>query len=252
MDFGDDIIGALENWGEKALVPVVTILRHHARASANNREEFKKNDINLTQAHAAASSALMNLASRSAGKNIGEVAEARGRQLDLIAHFIQGIDLCEVSTVQGLYVQAASLLRQEHELISAAQEAGAGLRKDGRTPHATFGILKNMGRVYGELSGAAHVSQASLLRGVIAEERSEMKGPSIFPLYHRELARNLYALHVSYIVFMAWVAGDVNEALGLGGLSDDEMKLLSSSLGVLADEGLITVQEVAVDVPIAN
>ncbi|WP_234894846.1 hypothetical protein [Agrobacterium vitis] len=251
LKFGDDIVGALDNWGEKALVPVSIIAGKHLEVSHLNRKKFKDNDIRLTEAHAFAWSALGNLISRSAGAKIKENPN-NSQKLNLISHFLQSINLCEVAVVEGLYVQAATLLRQEHEIISAVQELGVGSRKDGKTPHATIGVLKNMGKAYGELSGAAHVSQSALLHTIIEMEVGELKGPSAFPIYHRELARNLYALHVCYIVLMARLAGEVNDEIGLGGLSADEEKMVVLAMATLHEEGLIEIEEAPLNKPIAE
>jgi hypothetical protein len=251
LKFGDDIVGALDNWGEKALVPVSIIAGKHLEVCQVNRGKFKDNDIRLTEAHAFAWSALGNLISRSAGAKIMEDPDV-SQQLNLISHFLQSINLCEVAVVEGLYLQAATLLRQEHEIISAVQELGVGKRKDGKTPHATIGVLKNMGKAYGELSGAAHVSQSVLLHSIIEMEKGELRGPSAFPIYHRELARNLYALHVCYIVLMARIAGEVNEVIGLSGLSEDEEKMVVLAMSTLHEEGLIDIEEAALDKPISE
>ncbi|MEH6521186.1 hypothetical protein [Sulfitobacter sp.] len=242
LGYGDDIISSMENWGEKTLAPVSILMGQHAERCAKNRKQFKENDIVLTQAHASACSAFLNFISRCCGKQFDEVIGDPAQQLDLITHFIHGINLCEIAIVEGLYTQAATLLRQEHELISAVQELGVSKRKDGKTPHATFGRLKNMGKVYGELSGAAHVSQSHLMHDIIATEIGDRKGPSVVPLFHRELARNLYALHVSYICQMTFITDEVHGALGIGNLLEEEKSLLVVATKILHDEGLIEIE----------
>lgn len=109
-----------------------------------------------------------------------------------------------------------------------------------------------MGRAYGELSGAAHVSQSVLLHSIIEMEKGELRGPSAFPIYHRELARNLYALHVCYIALMARLAGEVNYEIGLGGLSSDEEEMVVLSMATLHKEGLIEIEVAPLDKPIAE
>lgn len=205
----------------------------------------------MTEAHAFACSAFMNLVSRSAGKKIPEDVNT-SQQINLLSHFMQGIHLCEEAIVEGLYVQAATLLRQEHEIISAVQELGIGRRKDGKTPHATVGALKNMGKVYGDLSGAAHVSQSQLLHDIVEMERGELRGPSAFPIYHRDLARNLYSLHVCYIVLMGRLTAEIHDAIGLGGASNDEEKMMVLAIATLHEEGLIEIEEAPLDKPIAE
>lgn len=242
LSYGDDIISSMKNWGEKTLAPVSILMGKHAEQCAKNREAFKENDIILTQAHASACSAFLNFISRCCGRQFDEVTGAPAQQLDLITHFMHGINLCEIAIVEGLYAQAATLLRQEHELISAVQELGVSKRKDGKTPHATIGRLKNMGKVYGELSGAAHVSQSRLMHDIIATEMGDRRGPSVVPLFHRELARNLYALHVSYICQMTFIADEVHGALGIGNLIGEEKSLLVVATKILHDEGLIEIE----------
>ena len=242
LGYGDDIISVMENWGEKTLAPVSILMGKHAERCAKNREKFKENDIVLTQAHASACSAFLNFISRCCGNQFDELTGDPAQQLDLITHFLHGINLCEIAIVEGLYTQAATLLRQEHELISAVQELGISKRKDGKTPHPTIGRLKNMGKVYGELSGAAHVSQANLMHNIIATEIGDRKGPSVVPLFHRELARNLYALHVSYICQMAFITNDVHGTHGIGHLLEEERDLLVVATKILLDEGLIEIE----------
>ncbi|CAN7586603.1 hypothetical protein [Pararhizobium sp. LjRoot238] len=100
LKFGDDIVGAVENWGEKAFAPVSIVGGQHMERCKSNRETFKNNDIKLTDAHAVASSAFMNLVSRSAGKKIAEDANA-SQQINLLSHFMQGIHLCEEAIVES-------------------------------------------------------------------------------------------------------------------------------------------------------
>ncbi|NTF13930.1 hypothetical protein [Agrobacterium tumefaciens] len=251
LKFGDDMVGALSNWGEKALIPVSIVGGKHMERREANRAKFKENDIKLTEAHAFACSALMNLFSRNAGRKIKEDPKA-SKQINLLSHFMQGIHLCEEAIVEGLYVQAATLLRQEHEIVSAVQELGIDKRRDGKTPHATIGVLKNMGKVYGDLSGAAHVSQSALLHDIVEMEQGELRGPSAFPIYHRDLARNLYSLHVCYIVMFGRLTSQIHDAIGLDGASEDEEKMLYLAMATLEGEGLINIEEAPLDKPIAT
>ncbi|MBU2031505.1 MAG: hypothetical protein KKG69_01520 [Alphaproteobacteria bacterium] len=178
-----------------------------------------------------------------AGKPIPAGREDAQGQAALITHFVQGIDLCETAIVEGLYPQAATLLRQQHEIIAAVEEFTAGRRKDGRTPHATIGVLRDMGRVYGDLSGGAHVSHANLLKNFVIMEIGENNGPSLLPIYHHEITINLYALHVSYILIMLELAGDVQSSVTGDRLNPDEVKLHFIGRQILIDLGLIRFEE---------
>ncbi|PKP68450.1 MAG: hypothetical protein CVT83_05375 [Alphaproteobacteria bacterium HGW-Alphaproteobacteria-5] len=172
-------------------------------------------------------------------------------QAALIAHFVQGVDLCETAIVEGLYPQAATLLRQQHEIIAAVEEFTEGRRKDGKTPHATIGVLRDMGRVYGDLSGGAHVSHANLLKNFVIMEIGQNNGPSLLPIYHHEITTNLYALHVSYILMMLELAGDIQNGVTGDTLNPDEVKLHLIGREILVDLGLIRFEE-APDTQIAK
>ncbi|WP_349434461.1 hypothetical protein [Pararhizobium sp. A13] len=186
-------------------------------------------------------SALANFLSRVAGKPIPEEYEEAQGQITLIAHFAQGFHLCEMAVFEGLSPQAATLLRQQHEIVAAVQEYSAGRRKDAKTPHATIGVLRDMARAYGDLSGAAHVSQAQLLKDFVVMEVEERRGPSLLPVYHADLTRNLYALHVCYITVMAQLASGIHFELTGDELHDDEKTLIGIAL--LVDAGLIKFEE---------
>lgn len=242
--FGSDWMAKLSNIGEKTMVPVSVYGGMVMEQCQKNREKFKeeKGWEELSQAHASAISALVNFLSRIAGKAIPEDREDLQGQMTLIAHFVQGIQFVETAVVEGLYPQAATLLRQEHEIVAAVEEFTAGRRKDAKTPYATIGVLKNMGQVYGDLSGAAHVSQAQLLKDIVTMEIGEKRGPSLLPIYHSELSRNLYALHISYIIMIAQLANDIHHALTGDKLHEDEVKLIVVAKSILIESGLMKVE----------
>lgn len=96
-----------------------------------------------------------------------------------------------------------------------------------------------MGRVYGDLSGAAHVSQAELLKNFVVIEIGEQRAPSLLPVYRGELSRNLYALQTSYMIMIAWLASDIHGSLYGDQLNEDESKLLAISQSRLVETGLM-------------
>ncbi|WP_246734857.1 hypothetical protein [Chelativorans sp. ZYF759] len=250
-DIGEDWMSRMGNIGEKTLGPVAIHGGLQLKHRQQNRDAFKssKESELITQAHASAVSALVNFLSRMAGKPIPADREDAQGQAALIAHFVQGIDLCETAIVEGLYPQAATLLRQQHEIIAAVEEFTADRRKDGKTPHATIGVLRDMGRIYGDLSGGAHVSHANLLKNFVIIEIGENNGPSLLPIYHHEITLNLYALHVSYILMMLELAGDVQNSVTGDTLNSDEVKLHFIGRQILIDLGLIRFEEASVPPP---
>ncbi|CAK7262328.1 MAG TPA: hypothetical protein VGN93_14060 [Shinella sp.] len=242
--FGSDWMAKMGNIGEKTLGPVTIYGGMVMEQCEKNRKKFKAEKLfpDISQAHASAISALVNFLSRIAGKSIPEDRVDIHGQMTLIAHFVQGIQFVETAIVEGLYPQAATLLRQEHEIVAAVEEYSAGRRKDAKTPFATIGVLKNMGQVYGDLSGAAHVSQAQLLKDIVIMEMGEKRGPSLLPIYHKDLSQNLYALHVSYITMIAQLADEVHRGLTGEEFHEDELKLLVIAKKILIDSGLMKLE----------
>ncbi|EKY27475.1 hypothetical protein HMPREF0185_02039 [Brevundimonas diminuta 470-4] len=244
-DIGEDWMSRMQGIGEKTLGPVAIHGGLQMKRREQNRAAFKNSKEwgLITQAHASAVNALVNFLSRIAGKPIPADREDVQGQAALIAHFVQGIDLCETAIVEGFYPQAATLLRQQHEIIAAVEEFTVGRRKDGKTPHATIGVLRDMGRTYGDLSGGAHVSHANLLKNFVIMAIGEHDGPSLLPIYHHEITLNFYALHVSYILMMAQLAGEVENSVTGDTLNPDEVNLLFVGRQILMDLGLIRFEE---------
>lgn len=126
-------------------------------------------------------------------------------QLPLLASFIQGIDLCEISIMEGLYSQAATLLKQELETIAAVNECIIEKRKNKRTPnvkHVGFGL----GEEYGFLNGIGHLSDKDLFEHIfsaVPDSRMKDQRPvSIVPQFDKEYCRYFYSMHI-LLIFQA-------------------------------------------------
>ncbi|EIJ82682.1 hypothetical protein [Bacillus methanolicus] len=159
--------------------------------------------------------------------------------MSLIASFIQGIDLCETTISEGLYAQAANLLKQELETIAAIEEFIIGNRKDGKTPNVRF-VNWDMGRIYGELNKVAHVSERKVLDPLYQMECSCSSNPvSILPVYKKEISRKLYALHVSFIIQVAKHLIDLYNELYNEKATATEYLMLVGAMKRLEDEGFL-------------
>ncbi|AIE59958.1 hypothetical protein BMMGA3_07750 [Bacillus methanolicus MGA3] len=169
----------------------------------------------------------------------GESNESISGRLSLIASFIQGIDLCETTISEGLYAQAANLLKQELETIAAIEEFIIGNRKDGKTPNVRF-VNWDMGRIYGELNKVAHVSERKVLDPLYQMECSCSSNPvSILPVYKKEISRKLYALHVSFIIQVAKHLIDLYNELYNEKATATEYLMLVGAMKRLEDEGFL-------------
>jgi hypothetical protein len=154
----------------------------------------------------------------------------------LSAQFIQGIEVCEVCIVEGLYIQAAALLKQEVESIEALYEYSQGTRKRGKTPRVS-GRLKGFGRTYGELNDLAHVSKNDILQSVLHYESSKYSGPSISPVYNSELTKKFYATHIYLIVELSRANSLLFDEVFSESLNEEEMSLIFGALKILIEGG---------------
>lgn len=124
----------------------------------------------------------------------------------LLASFASSMSLAQVITIQGLYVPAATLVRQQMECVTQldAIESGKPRRKD-RTAHV--GALRwKLAKAYGSLSDIAHNDPIKLLQ-LLAEQHaaapdSDLSAPageadrqavsiSVYPRYIEWKARQL-------------------------------------------------------------
>ena len=142
--------------------------------------------------------------------------------MSLTAQFVQGIDICETSISEGLYSQAAALLKQELETLAAVDEFENDRRKDGKTPNVGNGIMRDFGPIYGDLNNIAHVSRHDLARQLVTIEQGEICAPSLIPRYDRELARFLYGNHVYFIIEVTRQTAQIFEEIFGEGLSKEE------------------------------
>ena len=150
---------------------------------------------------------------------------SRRETLDVLVHTVRqdrtlqeweatfaAINMCSVPTVQlileGLYLQACALVRQELEGLARLGGVKRGETKEKKVfPVSELG--KDLSSYYGELSTGAHLAS---LDAVLAQSRVHAEsaagfallphGSSLLPTYDERLAAGLFAIHL-----------DVREAL---------------------------------------
>lgn len=217
--------------------PAVTLLTRQMEARQKIREHWRKDGGALLDAHQFAFSAVAQMADRFGGRRFEQQIGAMEGRMSLTAQFIQGVDTCETTISEGLYSQAAALLKQEMEIIEAVHEFEEGSRRDGRTPK--LGKLKAFGRVYGHFNEFAHASQEKIAKSLVTLKVGELCGPSIVPLYDPHIAQLFYGLH-TYFIFMC--ANQMNslflDLFGVG-LNDVETKWLFLCLDILVREDVV-------------
>jgi len=162
--------------------------------------------------------------------------DVEGR-MSLTAQFIQGIDICEVTISEGLYSQAAALLKQEMETIEAVDEYETGRRREGRTPQ--LNLLSGFGRVYGEFNNFAHVSIEEIHKNIVNFVHEDVSGPSVNPQYQRHIANYFYGYHVLFITYCASQMKKILKEVYNLELTVDELKWLGMTLNILKQNEFI-------------
>ena len=133
----------------------------------------------------------------------GKTDKSVSARLPLIASFIQGIDICEICISEGLYTQAAVMLKQELETVAAVDECERGKRKDQQTPNVKY-VKFGLKREYSLLNGIGHVSDFKIFEKIhraIPDPNVEGQQPiSILPQFQAELCTYFYAMHILLIL----------------------------------------------------
>ncbi|MCA3502626.1 MAG: hypothetical protein IOD05_05095 [Rhodobacter sp.] len=153
--------------------------------------------------------------------------------------FIQGVDICEASIAEGLYSQAAALLKQELETLAAVDEYEHDRRRDGRTPNIGNGAMRAFGPIYGDLNSISHVSQHDLARQLVSVELGDIRAPTLIPQYNRALAKFLYGNHVFFVIVAMRQVERIFLHLFDEGLSEEEQKWLELAMTILLREDVI-------------
>ena len=213
--------------------PAVRLLSAQMKARQKLRAAWKEDAGDLIDAHQFALSAVYAMIDRFSGRRFEKQPQAVEGRMSLTAQFIQGVDICEVSISEGLYSQAAALLKQQLETIAAIDEYKNNRRKEGMTPSIGRGATSGFGPIYGDLNNIAHVSRHDLARQLVTVERGEICAPSLIPQYNRELARFLYGNHVYFIVEVGRQTASIFDDIFGEGLAKEESEWIFLAITIL-------------------
>jgi hypothetical protein len=224
----------------EALVRSATQLLGYQVAAGNaNREKSKKAYGLILEAHMAVTGAIGSALTRNDGVRSKIVGHSQ-RQIVLIASFIQGLNIAECAISEGYYVQAAALLRQELETIAALEELKSGKRADQRTPNVKH-VPWSLGRLYSDLSKAAHAADHDVLQQVLAPDHSLLPedtiGVTMTAQFRKNMAWRMMGFHVALLLLLA-VHLDAHYKMVSGtGLNEMEVAALRNAQQMLLDEG---------------
>lgn len=221
--------------------PAVELLaeQHAERAGLRTRWINESHDLNF--AHETALSVLASAVKRNSGKKFHNSSKSIDGRLSLIAQFIQGVDLCETSISEGMYSQAAALLKQELETVTAIDEYERGTRREGKTPNISGTVLSGFGPIYGDLNDIAHVARHDIAVQLVAVSAGDLRGPSSVPRYNAGLARFLYGNHIYFIIEVGKQACKLfEEVYGAGGgMTDKEKDWFFVAMTILLKEEVL-------------
>lgn len=219
--------------------PAVNLMAEQLEARKRNRERWKKEAAALIDAHQLAFSSVVSMILRFSGRSFDKQSLSVEGRMCLAAQFLQGIEICESSISEGLYSQAAALLKQEMETLTAIDEFENARRKDGKTPNIGHGIIAEFGPVYGDLNNIAHVSRHEIARQLVTVDDAGTCAPSLIPQYNPELARFQYGNHVYFIIEAAKQTARTFQEIFAEGMSTEEDKWIFTALIILLKEKAI-------------
>jgi hypothetical protein len=163
----------------------------------------------------------------------------------LFAAFVIGMPLCEQAIEEGRYLQAMALLRQEMETLAQVMLSHAGKRKHGEVANVAI-LGKDIARVYGELSAAAHASSHPMASDVLTQIMDHKDAPGglratlFYPVENLVLARQAFALHLVLTMnLIGQVADDYNKAHPGDGFSSRDQETLNFAVELMNAEGLL-------------
>lgn len=197
----------------------------------------------IAEAYALALHVVASASSRALEK-FAEYTSESARRNSIVAGYTVGLTLVEGAILGGYNAQAAALVRQELEAIAALEEIRLGSRKERKTPNVRH-VPSVPGRLYGDLSNAAHFSDSATLRAVTAfnGEIKEAPGPTavwlLSPQHIPDTTRRLFALHTLLLLhFAEHQAEHYHEHHGLES-TDEEIQSIERALVLLRQAGAI-------------
>jgi hypothetical protein len=218
----------------KALVGGLAFLEKQKEEGKKIRERWMADAKEILDSHWLAVSAIAILVDSKSGVP-GKSSDVLEQRISLVSSFVQGIDLCETSISEGFYVQATALLKQEMETIAALRECQAGHRRNKRTPN-----VKDLGsefaKIYGDLNSVAHVAEQTHLGNIISLQlRSDTRAGSVVPIYNKDLAFQLYCLHVYFLIQIALEIDIIMTELYCEPTPDVAKDMLARSIKILVE-----------------
>ena len=222
----------------------VAIGRHYEIRCKNDRSLNKKDSLKdipgeLVYAHILLVGVIASILEESGEKTLPFENETFRRKFVLIAAFIQGISLCEQSILQGQYLQAASLIRQEYETIILLVEVEKGRRKDGKNANPQNAPWNGY-RLNIPLCNLAHLSQHKLLEKIIGYNGTWGSYSSALPQYQKDSAIDFYETHLGLLLNLTQIFYHLCCEIRDDALDERRRDVLETVTGTLMKYKIIT------------
>ena len=202
-------------------------------------KSFRNQNIDLIDAQQSAFTALASMLERRLGEEVQGISEADQGSISLIAQFVVGIEQCKISIEEGLYAQAAALLKQELETVSAIEEYRDDRRKEGKTPKIGHGLTQNYGKVYGRLNEICHPSRHDWAKTLVVQKIETVTGANILAVYNGQIARFLYGQHVIYLDMIVQLSDEILYKLYGCSMNSQEIEWAFITKMLLASGGIV-------------
>jgi hypothetical protein len=222
------------------VTPARRILSRQAIAKEAVQRKWMEDAGELVSAHQFAFSALAGVVDRFSGQPIAQPSPEIEGRICLIAQFILGVELCESAISNGLYSQAAALLKQQLETIAAIDEYKGGRRIEKKTPNIKTGPTARLGGAYGAFNNIAHVSRHEIAKSIVLQQSGEVVGANILPVYNRNMAHYLYGQHVYYISLVFHQAVELFEQVYGESMTNEEVESYAAAMVILLQAKVIS------------
>lgn len=126
----------------------------------------------------------------------GKTDEELGKILQLTTIFWQGQFCTEQMISEGQYIKAATVIKQDIEIVTRIIQIKQGVAKDGKTPNVKY-APSMLHLHYADMNDIAHVSKPILLNTLTSITEETFTAVSIMPIFHEGISKNLYEIHLS-------------------------------------------------------
>lgn len=215
--------------------PAVDFLADQQRRRALVRKAFKKEARGFLLAHELVLSGIASCLNRFGGKkwppDLDQATRLKVVQISqLTSLFLHGIDPCEVAIAEGLYGQAAALIRQQMEILGAIDEVWLDKRNPRSTPKVSS-LHADIRQHYGGLSELAHAAVPDYLNRMYTDIKGDLVGASIAPKFNKDMALFMYRIELGILFEFARRQEDtLKAAYGVDVFSDEEIRLFGTAM----------------------